>query len=131
MKKSTLLEIRAMASQRYTVEKIAEKLHISKAEAEYYVKDMGYRPIYDEPRTIETLRYQPEHGIQLPPPDFEDEDPAKEKTWALTAKEKKRIREMREDGYNFTEIAQRIGKHRDTIKKAVKEMEGEEDGRQI
>ena len=104
MKKSTLLEIRAMASQRYTVERIAEKLHISKAEAEYYVKDMGYRPIYDEPRTIEALRYQPE---------------------------KKRIREMRADGYNFTEIAQRIGKHRDTIKKAVKEMEGEEDGRQI
>lgn len=65
MNKKLLLELRAMASQQYTVEKIAEKLGITNGEAEYYVYQMGYRAKYDEPRALETMRYQLVHGINL------------------------------------------------------------------
>lgn len=65
MNKKVLIELRALASQEYTVESIAKKLGITKGEAEYYVWQMGYRAKYDEPRALETMRYQPEHGINI------------------------------------------------------------------
>lgn len=118
------LRIRAMASQEYTVEQIAKKLNITLGEAEYYVTEIGYRPRYDKPGPVSKLRYQPEHGVQPVLPDMVDRENG-ERTWKLTVNDMRRIKEYREQGMNVTDIALRLGKHRDTIRNALKKMEKE------
>ena len=130
MNKKMLLEIRAMASQQYTVETIAEKLKITKGEAEYYVWQMGYRAKYDEPKAIERMRYQPEHGIKLSEIKEEnDKDERKIRTWKITDEEMNRIRHWMDKGFTATEIALKLGKHRDTIVKAIKKIEVDDNER--
>lgn len=120
------LEIRAMASQEYAVEQIAKKLKITRAEAEYYVAEAGYRPRYDEPRAVETMRYQPEHGA-VPVKPERTVSSAKPKTWKLTQEDLDRIAIYRSMGLNVTDIARKIGKHRDTVRNALKKIGGDTD----
>ncbi len=124
MKNLLLLKIRGLASQEYTVETIAERCKISKAEAEYYVTEIRYRPRYNEPGKIG--RYQTEHGITLPKPEMIDRS-ASEKGWKVTEKERERIRLLHSQGYTVTDIALKIGKHRDTVRNALKKMEVEDE----
>ena len=42
------LRIRALHTACYTVDEIAEKMGITVSEAEYELKKMGYKPIYEK-----------------------------------------------------------------------------------
>lgn len=123
MKKSVLLNLRAMASQEYTVEQIAKKLGITKGEAEYFVWKMGYKAKYDEPRPIENMmRYQPEHGVFVEPI-FEDDTEHKKQTYHLTPEDYKKISKLKNQGFCTTDIALKVGKSRDAIRKAIEKLE--------
>ena len=125
MNNKLLLRIRGLASQEYTVEQIAKKLNISFGEAEYYVVEIGYRPRYDDGLTAGKLRYQPEHGVPPVIPDMVNMESG-DKTWRLTSKDIQRIKEYREQGFNVTDIALKVGKHRDTVRNALKRMKNGE-----
>lgn len=113
------LRIRGLASQEYTIEQIAKRLKITKGEAEYYVSEMGYRPRYDTPGKI--MRYQAEHGVPMIRPDMVSEAD-EHKEWKLTEKDIKRIKALHEEGFTVTDIALRVGKHRDTVRNALKRI---------
>lgn len=120
MNNRLLLRLRGLASQEYTIEQIAERLKITKGEAEYYVADMGYRPRYDTPGNV--MRYQAEHGVPMIRPDITEEID-EQKTWKLTDRDIKRIKTLHEEGFTATDIALRVGKHRDTIRNVLKRIE--------
>lgn len=123
MNNKLLLRIRGLASQEYTIEQIADRLKITKGEAEYYVTDMGYRPKYDT--SGKTMRYQTEHGVPIIHPDMAEET-VSHKNWRLTDTDMKRIKALYEEGFNVTDIALRVGKNRDTVRNALKRMKNGE-----
>lgn len=123
MNNRLLLRIRGLASQEYTIEQIAERLKITRSEAEFYVSDMGYRPRYDTPGNV--MRYQIEHGVPIVRPEIEEEKVEK-RSWRLTDKDIKRIETLYKEGFTVTDIALKIGKNRDTVRNALMKIKGKE-----
>lgn len=123
MNKNQLLQLRALASQEYTVEQIADKLHLSRSEVEYTMLERGYRRRYDDPSTLALPRYYT-GGVVLErrvcDPDESGIDTPRCRSGRISDDEIGTIIEKHRKGDCATVIARKIGRHPGTVHRILK-----------